>query len=153
MGRKSVSSKPDLKVYAIMGVINLLAGPYVIVVKERRLIGHILKYPIFHVDTVDILPCVVFNDRLSPLTASQQSDELQYLRLLRGFMQTGGFYYSPRYDLTSSLQAHHHNHKFSLFMDLTQTVHTHSHHLFLSHHLHLRSTTCLWPTEHFWEDC
>ena len=86
-------------------MINLLAGPYVIAVKERSLIGRIFGHPIWHVDKVDIWPCALDGD--ARLSSEEAGEEKEYLRLLSVFLNAGGFYYSPRYDLTSTLQRHH----------------------------------------------
>ena len=40
-----------------MGVINLLSGPYVIVVSERRRVGELFGEAIWHVEEVQLLPC------------------------------------------------------------------------------------------------
>lgn len=122
---EELPSKCAFTVYAIMGVINLLAGPYVIVVRERRAIGELFDAAVWHVGAVEILPCAVNgNEKLSP---AQLSDESQYLTLLKSFLQEGGFYYSHGYDLTSCLQHHHRSHQFTSFLTLPYSVFTYEH--------------------------
>lgn len=45
----------DREIFAILGVINLLAGPYLIVVTECKLIGDIFGNEIYQIEEVDIL--------------------------------------------------------------------------------------------------
>lgn len=87
-----------------MGVINLLAGPYIIVVTKRTIVGTLLGHSLYHVDQVEIWP--VASESVM-LAEERREEEQEYLRLLRLFLASGGFYYSHGYDLTSTLQSHH----------------------------------------------
>jgi hypothetical protein len=75
------------------------------------------------VDRVDILPPTT-DSTGSRLTEAEREEEGEYLALLSGFLVLGGFYYSPGYDLTTSLQSHYHNgNQPTSFMDITKAVH------------------------------
>ena len=87
-----------------MGVINLLAGPYIVVVTKRTSVGSVLGHSIYHVDHVEIWP--VASESVM-LAEGRREEEQEYLRLLRLFLASGGFYYSHGYDLTSTCQSHH----------------------------------------------
>ena len=95
----------EMRIKGLLGIINLHAGPYVIVVTDSDFIGEILEKPIFRVLHVKILPCHTQANLSSPFL----QDELIFLGLLEKYLNNhslSGLYYSRGYDLCSRLQLH-----------------------------------------------
>ena len=90
--------------YGVFGVINLLAGPYVIVITGRDLVGEVGKNQIWRITDTEIIP--VFHSSRS-LSAKQTEFNSRYLSMLRYVISIPGFYYSPSLDITHSIQRIH----------------------------------------------
>jgi len=90
-------------IFAVLGIIQLLAGPYLIVATETTLVGKIQGQEIWAIkeaDLIRIAPKSVLNE----LTTQENIDEFKYISLILGVFQSGNFYFSHTYDLTRSLQ-------------------------------------------------
>lgn len=87
-------------VYGLLGIIKLLAGPYLIVVTGRRMVGKINGSEIWKVTNTKLLP---FN-REGHLSQSKYQDELRFRKMIETVLTTDGIYFSYTYDLTHSLQ-------------------------------------------------
>lgn len=87
--------------YGILGIIDLLAGPYLLVIKDvRRRVGSLLEHSIYEVGNVAMHP-------LSPsanLSTSQTEMESTCLRLLNSLIANIHLYFSPTIDLTRLMQ-------------------------------------------------
>jgi phosphatidylinositol 4-phosphatase len=95
----------EISIKGLLGIINLHAGPYVIVVTESDFIGEIMEKPIFRMLHVKILPC----HTQANLSSAFLQDELIFLGLLEKYLNNhafSGLYYSRGYDLCSRLQLH-----------------------------------------------
>lgn len=99
----------SLKCFGIYGLIELLAGKYLIVITEQSLIGSLpgSDAEIRQVTGVQIIPCGRGINELSP---PLQSDEKEFLSLLEESLNQAapmatGIYYSPNVALSQSLQA------------------------------------------------
>ena len=90
--------------YGIFGVINLLAGSYVIVITGRELIGEISKHYIWRITASELIP--VFHTARS-LNPKQSEFNARYLSMIRYVLSIPGFYYSPTLDITHSVQRIH----------------------------------------------
>eukprot|EP00736_Rhodelphis_marinus_P001238 Rmarinus@m.16565 len=99
---KEKRGKPEesTAVHAIFGVINLLSGPYVIFVTDRRAVSNAYGSPIYHVEKFKVMR-VLRED--SSLSDDQMEDESRMLSLLNAALE-GHFYYAPDHDLTHSRQ-------------------------------------------------
>lgn len=82
-------------------MIQLLSGPYLIVIKERTLACKLFGHYIWRITGTEILPCA---QGLRNLTSQQRQDEEQFVALLRGFLTSDWLYYSSTWDLTRSIQ-------------------------------------------------
>ena len=98
-----------------MGVINLLAGPYIIAITRHSLVGHLFGHPVYHVDEAQVWP--VAEAGVVQVARGREAEEAEYVRLLRVFLAGGGFYYSRGYDLTSNFDGRQ-----SILRLSTQTV-------------------------------
>ncbi|CAI2167298.1 14467_t:CDS:10 [Funneliformis geosporum] len=90
-----------LTIYGVLGIINLLAGEYLIVITGRERIGRLGKHDIFHANQFRILPFAKNNNRLSE---AQAQDEQRYLSLIESHLRSGTYYFSYTYNLTHTLQ-------------------------------------------------
>ena len=90
--------------YGIFGVINLLAGSYVIVITGRELVGELNKHQIWRITASDLIP--VFHTARS-LSSKQSEFNARYLAMVRYVLSIPGLYYSPSLDITHSLQRTH----------------------------------------------
>ncbi|XP_073234289.1 phosphatidylinositol-3-phosphatase SAC1-like isoform X1 [Porites lutea] len=88
-------------IFGILGIINLLAGPYLVVITKKSLVGHIKGHEIWKVKGTDVL---AFPRATLHLTESQQRNNNVYLSMVRSVLQTDSFYFSCTYDLTHTLQ-------------------------------------------------
>ncbi|KAI6195468.1 SAC domain-containing protein [Aphelenchoides besseyi] len=88
-------------IYGIWGVIPLIAGNYLIVITKADVIGTLNGHEIYHIRESDIIP---FQKSTLHLTQRQNWYNNYYLDMLRTVLSINGFYYSPSYDLSRSLQ-------------------------------------------------
>ncbi|KAI7868999.1 SacI homology domain-containing protein [Spinellus fusiger] len=115
-----------LRITGIMGLVQLQAGDYLIVVTDQECIGTLLGHRIFRVTSFQILPLAQSMKDLSEaqvtlavnwmekktkrkqkesnLWICQEKDEQTYVDLLESHLRESTFYYSPTYDLTHTLQ-------------------------------------------------
>lgn len=82
-------------------MIQLLSGPYVIVVTGRKFVCKFLGHYIWRVSGTEMLACCPNSPTLS---LQQRADEERYLALLKSFLDTDSLYFSSTYDLTRSVQ-------------------------------------------------
>lgn len=98
-------SQNYLVIYGILGMIQLITGPHLMVITGRRTVGRIFGRPIWNVTEVKILPCSNHYDKTQKqFTDEQLDDEDRFLELIKYFIQVSGIYWSSRYDLTRSFQ-------------------------------------------------
>lgn len=84
---------------AILGVIYLLAGPYLVVVSGSKILGRYFNHDIKSVTSVAIvqLSC-------KQLSAVENQQESQYLSMLQTLLSSGYYYYSHTLNITHSIQ-------------------------------------------------
>ncbi|XP_031560293.1 phosphatidylinositide phosphatase SAC1-like [Actinia tenebrosa] len=88
-------------IFGIMGIIHLLAGPYLIVITRKRLVGYIQGNEVWKVLGTEVFP---FPKALLHLTEEQVYYNKLYLSMITAVLQTDGFYFSCTYDLTHTVQ-------------------------------------------------
>ncbi|GFO16307.1 phosphatidylinositide phosphatase sac1 [Plakobranchus ocellatus] len=88
-------------IYGLMGILRLVAGPYLIVVTQRQNVGTIAGQPIWKVVKTEVIS---YKRTLTHLTERQVSLNKSYLALLDVMLNTENFYFSATYDLTHTLQ-------------------------------------------------
>ncbi|KAK9511175.1 hypothetical protein O3M35_005787 [Rhynocoris fuscipes] len=88
-------------IYGILGIIQLISGPHLIVITDRMRIGQINGQEIFMVKGVSILSYARTNNHLSQC---QIALDKEYLSLLELILNSPGFYFSYTYDLSHSMQ-------------------------------------------------
>ncbi|KAK0047895.1 phosphatidylinositide phosphatase SAC1 [Biomphalaria pfeifferi] len=88
-------------IYGIVGIIRLVAGPYLIVVTEREKVGHILNNVVWKVTKTELL---CYKRSLAHLNERQITINKSYLSLMEVMLNTEHFYYSPTFDLSHTVQ-------------------------------------------------
>ena len=88
-------------IYGIVGVANLLACPYLIVITKITKVAEIYGQPIFRIDETDIIPYLRFTRHL---TDEQVKYNDTYLNMFKSILSSPHFYFSYSYDLTHTLQ-------------------------------------------------
>ncbi|XP_015750053.1 PREDICTED: phosphatidylinositide phosphatase SAC1-like [Acropora digitifera] len=88
-------------IFGILGIINLLAGPYLVVITKKTLVGLIKGHEVWKIKGTDVL---AFPRATLHLTEKQQQNNNVYLSMVQSVLQTESFYFSCSYDLTHTLQ-------------------------------------------------
>eukprot|EP00049_Salpingoeca_infusionum_P000801 m.42454 g.42454 ORF g.42454 m.42454 type:complete len:657 (+) comp10692_c0_seq2:131-2101(+) len=91
----------EYTLYGIYGILELPAGPCLIGITAATLIGHVLNSPIYQLDDVVIIP---FIEGLQHLNTTELRAHQVSLNRITQLMHTPHWYFSPKYDLTTSLQ-------------------------------------------------
>lgn len=99
--------------YGLLGMIQLLGGPYLLVIKEiHHRVGSLLGHPIYEIGKVDMWPIQAESDSNSSTTENanltdseaRQILENEFLRLVKMLLTTVHLYFSPSLDLTRNMQ-------------------------------------------------
>lgn len=89
------------EIYGIVGILHLIAGPYLVVITKRKLVGLFFDDEIWQMKDVEVIP---FPKTTMHLTESQISDNKILLQMAKNTFNTDGFYLSYSYDITHSVQ-------------------------------------------------
>ncbi|XP_059158723.1 phosphatidylinositol-3-phosphatase SAC1-like isoform X1 [Physella acuta] len=95
------ASAITINIYGIVGIIRLVAGPYLIVVTQREKVGLLKNHAIWKVAKTEVFS---YKRSLTHLSERQVAINKNYLALLDTMLNTENFYYSPTFDLTHTLQ-------------------------------------------------
>ena len=97
-----IASDSERKVvYAVLGIVNLIAGPYLIIATEVSKVGSLFHQPVVRIDATEVIP---FFKTTLHLTEQQQAFNNQYLSMVKTVLSTEYFYFSSSYDITHSVQ-------------------------------------------------
>ena len=88
-------------IHGIFGIVQLIAGPYLVVITKRSQTGLINGEAIWRVEQTQILP---FSKTVLHLTETQKAHNKQYLSMITAALDTPRYYFSYSYDLTHTLQ-------------------------------------------------
>lgn len=100
-GQLAVEGMFGRQIQGILGIINLLAGPYLVVVTRSTKIGQICNQPVYRVEETDVIS---YTRNTLHLTEEQVNYNNSYLTMVKTVLRTPYFYFSYSYDLTHSLQ-------------------------------------------------
>ncbi|XP_002163746.2 phosphatidylinositol-3-phosphatase SAC1 [Hydra vulgaris] len=89
------------EIYGILGILQLIAGPYLVVVSKRKVVGLINGEEIWQMKEADLIP---FPKSTTHLTESQIRDNKIFIQMASSALQTDGFYFSYTFDITHSAQ-------------------------------------------------
>ena len=93
-----------LQCQGLIGVIQLLAGPYLIAITEKIPVGTIRGHPVYQISRVRFIPFVL---NTSQLNERQKRHESTYISIIESLLQDKHFYFSYSLDLTTSLKRVH----------------------------------------------
>jgi len=96
----AVVAKSTEEVFGILGIINLLRGPYLIVITGRTSVARLKDRSIWMVSAYKILPF----SSLQKLSPKEEQDEELYLSMVHNVLRTGKFYFAHGIDITNKLQ-------------------------------------------------
>ncbi|KAJ2156253.1 Phosphoinositide phosphatase sac1, partial [Coemansia sp. RSA 552] len=102
-GASAFAAAPQrtLTAHGVMGMINLLRGPYLVLITGREAVGSIGSSVVYRVTETRVVKVGADNRVIAGFDAI---DEATYLRLLDSALAVKSFYFSYDMDLTSSLQ-------------------------------------------------
>ena len=92
------------EIHGIIGLVELVSGPYLVVVKRRMKLGDLThaNHPVYELAEADVLPyCRTVNH----LTRGQQQENESFLTMINQMLCTPSFYFSYTTDLTRSMQS------------------------------------------------
>lgn len=89
------------QIWGIFGVIQLVAGKYLIIITQIVQIGEILGNVIYRIENVEIIS---YAQSELHLTEDQKRYNRQYLQMLTNFLQAPFFFFSYTYDLSHTMQ-------------------------------------------------
>jgi len=88
-------------IYGVIGIIGLIAGPYLVVITAVSQVGTVAGQPVMKIESTDVIP---FPKTTLHLTEEQVSFNSSYLAMAKRVLGTEYFYYSPSYDISHSMQ-------------------------------------------------
>ncbi|KAK3855727.1 hypothetical protein Pcinc_037892 [Petrolisthes cinctipes] len=88
-------------VYGLVGVLHLIAGPYLILITRRSKVGTLNKQAVWRLEDTEFVP---YARTTTFLTPEQKIYNDKYLSMAQQVLATPYFYFSYTYDLTHSLQ-------------------------------------------------
>ncbi|PAA66959.1 hypothetical protein BOX15_Mlig027473g1 [Macrostomum lignano] len=90
-------------IYGLWGIIRLPppAGPQLLTIRSRALVGNLWGHNVWRVDATDVLPFQRLSASLSP---QQASDAAAYLAMVQEVLKTPNYYFSYTLDVTHSAQ-------------------------------------------------
>ncbi|KJE90593.1 SACM1L protein [Capsaspora owczarzaki ATCC 30864] len=89
------------EVAALLGVIHLLAGPYLLLITKKQLVGRLAGSDIFKATEIEMIPFARSHRHLSE---AQSADEKSYVAMINSMLASGAFHFSYSYDLTHTQQ-------------------------------------------------
>ncbi|XP_028795290.1 phosphoinositide phosphatase SAC6 [Neltuma alba] len=91
-------------IFGVVGMLRLLTGSYLMVIKQRENAGSYLGNPIFKISSLKTFPC---NHSLENTPAEQKKTEIEFSGLLNVAERTSGLFFSYTTNLTLSVQRLH----------------------------------------------
>ncbi|XP_078690200.1 phosphatidylinositol-3-phosphatase SAC1-like isoform X2 [Branchiostoma floridae x Branchiostoma belcheri] len=88
-------------IFGIMGVVRLIASPYLIVITKVSKVGDIEHHPIWRVEDTQVIP---YTRSVDHLNDQQKQANHDYLRMIEEVLRQNGYYFSSTYDLTHTQQ-------------------------------------------------
>lgn len=89
------------QIYGIVGIINLIAGPYLIIINNASVVGDINGQNIYRMENSDLIS---FTKTDLHLTEEQKNINDIYISMVKSVLNTPYFYFSYTWDVTHSLQ-------------------------------------------------
>ncbi|GIY70231.1 phosphatidylinositol-3-phosphatase SAC1 [Caerostris darwini] len=97
-------SATSQSICGVMGTINLIGGPYLIVITKKANVGAINGQSIWRIEDTDVIP---YARTMLHLTDEQVQYNKNYISMVYAVLKTPHFYFSYTYDISHSLQRLH----------------------------------------------
>ncbi|KAF8781883.1 phosphatidylinositol-3-phosphatase SAC1-like [Argiope bruennichi] len=97
-------SATSQSICGIMGTLDLIGGPYLIVITKKSSVGSINGQSIWRIEETDVIP---YARTMLHLNEDQVQYNKQYLSMVDAVLTTPYFYFSYTYDLSHTLQRLH----------------------------------------------
>lgn len=95
--------KTMIKIQGILGIIELLAGPYLVVILEREFVGYLKNHKIYLLKKIQMIPFTP--SKFHKLEDSKKTREISYIEMIHQiYVLDTSFYFSYTFDLTLSIQ-------------------------------------------------
>ncbi|KAG8176845.1 hypothetical protein JTE90_001984 [Oedothorax gibbosus] len=101
----------------ILGTINLIGGPYFMVITKKTNVGAIYGQSIWRMDDVEVIP---YSRTMLHLSDEQSQYNKAYVSMVHSVLKTPYFYFSYSYDISHTLQRLHNTSPDFLQMPLFQ---------------------------------
>ncbi|KAK6178001.1 hypothetical protein SNE40_012847 [Patella caerulea] len=88
-------------IYGILGIIRLIAGPYLVVITKKKKVGEINGNTIWQILDTEMHS---YKRSTTHLTEGQISDNKLYISMVESVLKTEYYYFSSSFDLTHSSQ-------------------------------------------------
>ncbi|KAL7286222.1 hypothetical protein TKK_0019518 [Trichogramma kaykai] len=92
------------KIWGIVGIVRLLACPYLIVIDNAQKVGTIANQDVYKIVSTNVIP---FSRSMYHLDEKQQRHNSSYLDMIKLVLSTPHFYFSYTYDLSHTMQRLH----------------------------------------------
>ena len=92
------------KIWGIVGIVRLLACPYLIVIDDAQKVGTIANQDVYKVVSTHIIP---YTRSMLHLDEKQIRNNTTYLEMIKMVLNTPYFYFSYTYDLSFTMQRLH----------------------------------------------
>ncbi|XP_016845504.1 phosphatidylinositide phosphatase SAC1 [Nasonia vitripennis] len=92
------------KIWGIIGIVRLLACPYLIVIDDAQKVGTLANQDIFKIVSTFIIP---YTRSMTHLDEKQIRNNNTYLEMIKSVLSTPHFYFSYAYDLSCTMQRLH----------------------------------------------
>ncbi len=105
--RRNSSIPPSARsraIFGLVGIIRLLAGPYLVIITKCSRAGAVNSQDVWKVDETQMLP---FARTLLHLNEEQAAENEVQVAMIQQVLATPSLYFSYTYDLTHSLQRLH----------------------------------------------
>ncbi|CAL8097427.1 unnamed protein product [Orchesella dallaii] len=99
---QSVDRIRTIQIVGITGVIHLIGGPYLLVIKSKVRVGEIRSHVIWQAGEYEVIP---FKRTNLHLAKNQVDYNATYLDMINTVLSTPHFYFSHSYDLSHNLQS------------------------------------------------
>lgn len=101
--KKSENVLEPKKIFGIVGIAELSAGRYLIVIKSRKEVGLLDGRKIWKIGSVEFYPFATQDRAAQPLSLTQREDDKKYLSLLKSILSLP-LYFSYDMDITNTYQ-------------------------------------------------
>lgn len=89
------------QIFGLVGIVQLVSGPYLVVIRNAELVGELNGAPIYQIVEPEL---IAYARTTLHLNERQRWFNARFAEMIELVLATGGFYFSPVYDLSRSEQ-------------------------------------------------